>query len=61
MHGQTQKQKLKKVLKNDLATKEELEAAIKKLGRKKYMSHLGSEKVKLKKTYKSRKQIRLDP
>lgn len=50
-----------RVLKNDSATKEELEAAIKNLGEKIYEAVLGSEKVKVEKLIRAENRLDLIP
>ena len=50
-----------RVLKNDSATKEELEAAIKNLGEKIYEAVLGSEKVKVEKIIRAENRLDLIP
>ena len=55
------KTEAEKVLKNDLATKEELEAAIKNLGEKIYEAILGSEKVKVEKLIRAENRLDLIP
>ena len=55
------KTEAEKVLKNDLATKEELEAAIKNLGEKIYEAVLGSEKVKVEKLIRAENRLDLIP
>ena len=55
------KTEAEKVLKNDLATKEELEAAIKNLEEKIYEAVLGSEKVKVEKLIRAENRLDLIP